>query len=628
MAIPPRAASPVPYVREPAAAPSEPRAKVSSQFDLESLFDDSLGAAPAADGGGRPSDLPAPARPSSPVREAAAPSRPSTAPSTPTSARSARAGFAAQMAARTVTLRGGIAAIGRGQPPAGEPATQPGIRVKSVEELSAVPAVAPAADGGQASAAAALAAQVRAEQARADAARAAAELEDANHESSVQFRTAEHPRETSAGGVGAPSDSPSLAAVARGRDAGSPTSATPSRNIESGATGRPRDSGSLASAAPSASVQVGALAPGSSLPSPPKREVPAAVSGAVAAQPMSEDLTGPVARDRSRAPALPFTTQAQRPGGHRQLGPLWWGVAALLVFAVSYRVAFGPSEPRHASPPKHKLKPWQTQLIVPGAPSSGTTAALALGPQPSAAGSQPSAAKPHSAAPAPASAAADPQPTASTQAPARPQPTAAGPESKSDRSSVPSSPPVDAPPAPPTEANPAGAASANAKPNAAQPPSAAEDEIADDQAGTLRAADAGKGFLRGGSASERSGVVAYRARHNPELDYKAKARQLYQAAQYKEAAEAYLHATHRSPSDAAAFAGLGASWLAAGVPEKSIAAYQRAVQLKPEVSGFQAALGRAYLAKGDRARARAAYGKALALDPDNQAAKTGLASLH
>jgi len=112
-----------------------------------------------------------------------------------------------------------------------------------------------------------------------------------------------------------------------------------------------------------------------------------------------------------------------------------------------------------------------------------------------------------------------------------------------------------------------------------------------------------------------------------EVDYKANARALYSSGKYREAAETYQRAAEKSPSDAGAFAGLGASWLSANQPDRAIAAYQRAVQLKPEVSGFQAALGRAYLQKGDRGRAAAAYRKALDLDPQNTAAQAGLKSL-
>jgi hypothetical protein len=124
--------------------------------------------------------------------------------------------------------------------------------------------------------------------------------------------------------------------------------------------------------------------------------------------------------------------------------------------------------------------------------------------------------------------------------------------------------------------------------------------------------------------SLRGGVVAYRANSDPQIDYKAKGRELFSSGKYMDAADAYQRASQKTPSDPGAFAGLGASWLAAGQPEKAISAYQRALQLKPQVSGFQAALGRAYLQKGDRGRAASAYRKALELDPQNSAAKTGL----
>jgi len=164
------------------------------------------------------------------------------------------------------------------------------------------------------------------------------------------------------------------------------------------------------------------------------------------------------------------------------------------------------------------------------------------------------------------------------------------------------------------------------KPAPAKPEAkpAAEPQAQTDLAGgkTLTAQQA-----RPGAPSLRGGVVPYRANNDPQVDYKAKGRELYSAGKYKEAADAYQHASQTAPSDPGAFAGLGASWLAAGQPEKAITAYQRALQLKPDVSGFQAALGRAYLLKGDKGRAASAYRKALELDPQNSAAKTGLASV-
>jgi len=219
---------------------------------------------------------------------------------------------------------------------------------------------------------------------------------------------------------------------------------------------------------------------------------------------------------------------------------------------------------------------------------------------------------------------------------------------------VPEPEPVAAPaqPAPDAPAQPAAAAapSADPQPTAAEP-RAAEAPVAAAEPGpgdssennarveapsggtnapavpTVTAAQAGKGFLREPGAVSASGVVPYRARPAAESDFKAKARQLYQEGKFREAADSYQRASQRNPTDAAAFAGAGASWLATGDADRAIAAYQRAVQLKPEVSGFHAALGRAYLTKGDRARAIAAYNKALELDPENQAARSGVAAL-
>jgi Flp pilus assembly protein TadD len=113
----------------------------------------------------------------------------------------------------------------------------------------------------------------------------------------------------------------------------------------------------------------------------------------------------------------------------------------------------------------------------------------------------------------------------------------------------------------------------------------------------------------------------------PGVDYKARALKLYQAGKFREAALEYEKATQVAPSDAGAYAGLGASWLSANQPDRAILAYQRAVQLKPKVSGFHAALGRAYLQKNDRGRALAAYRKAAELDPNNQAAQNALRGL-
>jgi Flp pilus assembly protein TadD len=110
-------------------------------------------------------------------------------------------------------------------------------------------------------------------------------------------------------------------------------------------------------------------------------------------------------------------------------------------------------------------------------------------------------------------------------------------------------------------------------------------------------------------------------------EHKNAGRTHYQAGRFREAAKSYELATRETPSDGGAFAGLGASLLAANDPDGAIRAYQRAVQIDGNSSGFHAALGRAYALKGDRARARTAYQRALELNPDNGAAKQGLAKL-
>jgi serine/threonine protein kinase/tetratricopeptide (TPR) repeat protein len=160
----------------------------------------------------------------------------------------------------------------------------------------------------------------------------------------------------------------------------------------------------------------------------------------------------------------------------------------------------------------------------------------------------------------------------------------------------------------------------------AQPEDDPESELAalDKQAQTVSAVSVRGGLAR--ASSSRQAAYAANSGEVVDLDHKARARELYQAGKYREAATAYQRATQQDAGDAAAFAGLGGSLMATGDTRKAIAAYQRAVRLQPEVSGFQAALGRAYLKKGDRARARAAYSKALNLDPNNQAARTGMAS--
>jgi serine/threonine-protein kinase len=281
----------------------------------------------------------------------------------------------------------------------------------------------------------------------------------------------------------------------------------------------------------------------------------------------------------------------------RRVGRRPWllvGVAALLVvLAIGLKLAL-----RRASEMSSPAI-----ATADGAPSvTPPTTATAVQPI------EPAAAPPTAAAaqvpPLAAAAQKEPAPAAAPVAVAEPGPGAAAEN-------------IAAPAAAPSAAGPG-----MAEPSTAQPPQA--NEAAPQM---LAAAEAGKAFLRDGGAAELGGVVPYKPRSRPDIDYKSKGLQLFQAGKFREAADAYERASQKTPSDPRAFAGLGASWLSAGEPDRAILAYQRAVQLKPDVSGFQAALGRAYLTKGDRARAAAAYSKALALDPANQAAKTGLASL-
>jgi serine/threonine protein kinase/tetratricopeptide (TPR) repeat protein len=184
----------------------------------------------------------------------------------------------------------------------------------------------------------------------------------------------------------------------------------------------------------------------------------------------------------------------------------------------------------------------------------------------------------------------------------------------------------------PAQAQPAAAApSAPAAAAAADPVQPAAAAAAGEQRRT------GEPTLSAAAASAKLGpsagskLVAPRApradRVAKAAEFKQQGRDFWKNGRYREAAAAYQSATEQDPSDAGAFAGLGAARLEAGDANASIAAYSRAVRLQPGSSGFHAALGRAYLASGDRIRARAAYQKALELNPNNGAAKTALAQL-
>ncbi|HEX7479528.1 MAG TPA: protein kinase [Polyangiales bacterium] len=226
----------------------------------------------------------------------------------------------------------------------------------------------------------------------------------------------------------------------------------------------------------------------------------------------------------------------------------------------------------------------------------------------------------------PASPAARP-PTAAVDDSVAPKPAAApsgAPAASADTAAVapaPSGAAEAAPVAAAKGAAPAADTAAAQKPASAEPAPA---DVAPARPGAEASETAAAKAARAGTAP-----VRYKAPPvaEPGVDYKAKGRELFQAGKYKEAALTYERATQQTPSDAGAFAGLGASCLSSNQPDKAILAYQRAVQLKPDASGFHAALARAYMQKNDRGRAVAAYKKALALDPNNQAAKTALAVL-
>jgi hypothetical protein len=110
-------------------------------------------------------------------------------------------------------------------------------------------------------------------------------------------------------------------------------------------------------------------------------------------------------------------------------------------------------------------------------------------------------------------------------------------------------------------------------------------------------------------------------------ELRTEAREHYAAGRYKSAATAYRKITKIKPSDAGAYAGLGASYLALNRAKRAIKAYKSAIKLQPKNSGFQAALARAYATKGDRDRAIKTYQKALRLNPRNRVAKVALREL-
>ncbi len=109
--------------------------------------------------------------------------------------------------------------------------------------------------------------------------------------------------------------------------------------------------------------------------------------------------------------------------------------------------------------------------------------------------------------------------------------------------------------------------------------------------------------------------------------HRQEARDHFQAQRFAEAAESYRRATVANPAHAGSYAGLGASYLSLGEPDRAVIAYQEAVRLAPTTSGFHAALGRAYRSAGHASLAKESYRRAIELDPRNGAARRALDEL-
>ena len=314
--------------------------------------------------------------------------------------------------------------------------------------------------------------------------------------------------------------------------------------------------------------------------------------------------------------------------------PVWIWVAAAAVAAVMLFLML-------------RAKPAAVPAAGADSHPDGTTApdgvtSIQLAPRP---GDQP-APEPGAAAPAAEPSPVQPEapapPAAAEGAPAPSEPGAAEPPPAGDPSQPAVLPadqaapqPRTAPPAAPAEGTAVAPGQPAAQPGApGQPATTPPPVAAGSQPGaTATAVPIDPATAPGGPVGIKAG-----SKLSPQRDSRAdriakadalknEARTLYQGSRYKEAAAAYERAVALNPSDAGAYAGLGASQLAAKNANAAIDAYSKAVQLQPSSSGFHAALGRAYLTRGDRDRARAAYQKALQLNPDNGAAKTALAQI-
>jgi serine/threonine protein kinase/tetratricopeptide (TPR) repeat protein len=292
------------------------------------------------------------------------------------------------------------------------------------------------------------------------------------------------------------------------------------------------------------------------------------------------------------------------------------GAAALLALALLVRALGHRAEPPAPAGWTEESSAAAPAVLPPTGQEPVGAAQGAGQPQPepaaAAAASQPSPEQNTAAAPTQAAApGATEQPAQAAAEPSAAQPAGAAP------TAAPAEPPATADTPRPV----AQGETVSAKLAAAIPPSA-------ERSAELAAANAaGRAQTGGGDARLASPKGSRPDRLTKAEEYKTQGRTQFQAKQFMEAAAAYERATEQNPSDPGAFAGLGASRLAAGNPVAAIAAYSRAVRLQPNSSGFHAALGRAYLQKGDRDRARSAYERALQLDPNNGAAKTAIAQL-
>lgn len=104
----------------------------------------------------------------------------------------------------------------------------------------------------------------------------------------------------------------------------------------------------------------------------------------------------------------------------------------------------------------------------------------------------------------------------------------------------------------------------------------------------------------------------------------ARARELEQQGQTRQALRAYRQAVQLAPQEAAMHHALGIALVRQGLIREAIAALQQAVALAPEQPRPLNNLGYARIMNGEHEQARALFQRALALAPDNQRARRNL----